>query len=379
MTRIPHLVLLVLVALASGAQARIVARSGGVYHVAACPHAVGPVARCLARIVTDAQGSIAARTTISGYTPADLRDAYKITTNGKKTTTVAAVTAYGYNNAESDLATYRAQFGLPACTTANGCFKKLNQTGAAGPYPAQNVGWAQEAALDLDMMSAMCANCRIWLIEANSASFANLAASVNTAASLGAHAISNSYGGSETGTTTYEPSYNHPGIAITASAGDSGFGTVQFPATSPHVTAVGGTHLAPDPGNPMNPRGWTESAVSGGGCSTVYAKPSWQTWPSCSKRTVVDVAAVSDPATGVAVYGPLSGTTSGWLVFGGTSVGAPIIAGVYGVNGGTVTYGSNPYAHPTLLFDITTGPGAGPGYDPPTGMGTPNGAGAFGP
>ncbi|HWA92738.1 MAG TPA: hypothetical protein VG889_22080 [Rhizomicrobium sp.] len=376
MTRIPHLVFLGFLALASSAEARIVARSGDTYHVAACAHAVGPTARCLARIVTDANGAIAVSgpTSISGYTPADLRDAYKIKGSGAKTTIVAAVTAYGYTNAETDLGTYRAQWGLPACTTANGCFKKLNQSGAAGPYPAQNLGWAQEAAVDLDMASAMCPNCKIWLMEANTSSFANLGATVDTAASLGAHAISNSYGSSESGTTAYESHYDHAGIAIVAASGDSGFG-IEFPASSPHVTAVGGTHLVPA----ANARGWAETAIGGGGCSTVYAKPAWQTWPGCTKRTVVDVAAVSDPATGVAVYGPVSATTSGWMVFGGTSVSAPIVAGVYGVNGGTVTYGSDPYAHPTQLFDITSGTGAGPGYDPATGMGTPKGAGAFGP
>jgi subtilase family serine protease len=374
MTRIPQRVFLATLAFVSSATARDVQRSGAVYSVAACAHKVGPVASCHARIVATRDGVIIVGTTTpSGYGPGDLRDAYKITANGKNTTIVAAVTAYGYTNAESDLGVYRTHFGWPACTTANGCFKKLNQSGAQGPYPAQNLGWAQEAALDLDMASAMCPNCQIWLIEAKTASFANLAASVDMAASLGAHAISNSYGGSESGTTTYEPSYNHPGIAITAS--DGGSGTPQFPASSPHVTAVGGTHLV----TAANARGWTETAIGGGSCSTIYAKPAWQTWPSCTRRTDNDVAAVGDPATGVAVYGPVSSTASGWMVLGGTSVGAPLIAGVYGVNGGTVTYGSDPYAHPTQLFDITAGTGAGPGYDPATGMGTPKGAGAFGP
>jgi subtilase family serine protease len=386
MTRIAHLVLLATLAFVSSAGARDIQRSGAVYSVAACAHAVGPMATCHARVVTTPGGVILVSTTTpSGYGPGDLRDAYKITANGAKTTIVAAVTAYGYTNAEADLAVYRTHFGWPACTTANGCFKKLNQSGAQGPYPAQNLGWAQEAALDLDMASAMCPRCQIWLIEAKTASFANLAASVDTAASLGAHAISNSYGGSESGTATLESHYNHPGIAITASAGDSGFGVLEFPATSPHVTAVGGTHLV----RAVNARGWAETALAGGGCSMIYAKPSWQTDPGCTRRTIVDVAAVADPATGVAVYGPVSATSSGWMVLGGTSVAAPIIAGVYGVNGGTVTYGSDPYAHPTALFDIVTGGGgsctptylctAGPGYDGPTGMGTPNGATAFGP
>lgn len=386
MARIPHLVLLSILALVPSAHARDVQRSGATYSVAACAHHVGPVARCHARVVTTKDGIILVSTTTpSGYGPGDLRDAYKITTNGVKTTIVAAVTAYGYTNAEADLAVYRAHYGWPACTTANGCFKKLNQSGAQGPYPAQNLGWAQEAALDLDMASAMCPACQIWLVEANSATSANLAASVDTAASLGAHAISNSYGSTDNASTkALESHYNHPGIAITASADDDSFGSPEFPAASPHVTAVGGTHLVRN----VSARGWAETAIAAGGCTT-YKKPAWQTDTGCTKRTDVDVAAVADPNTGVAVYGPVTGTTSGWMEFGGTSVSAPIIAGVYGVNGGTVTYGSNPYAHPTALFDITSGGGAactpayictaGPGYDGPTGMGTPDGATAFGP
>ena len=151
--------------------------------------------------------------------------------------------------------------------------------------------------------------------------------------------------------TSYESAYNHPGIAITVSSGDGGYG-VEFPASSPHVTAVGGTHLV----TASNSRGWTETAWSGAGsgCSTVYAKPSWQHDTGCSKRTVADVSAVADPNTGVAVYGPTSSRQSGWLVFGGTSVAAPLIAGVYGVNGGAVNYGSDPYANPLALFDVTS-------------------------
>src|SRR5262249_37272115 len=139
--------------------------------------------------------------------------------------------------------------------------------------------------------------------------------------------------GAESGTTTYEPSYNHAGIAITASTGDDGFAAgPQFPATSPHTTAVGGTSLV----TASNSRGWSETVWvdAGSGCSTVYAKPTWQHDPSCTKRMEADVSADADPNTGVAVYGPVNSRRSGWLVFGGTSVAAPLIAGVYGVNGG---------------------------------------------
>jgi subtilase family serine protease len=374
----------------AGAQG--VENSHGTYHVRACSDVVAGMARCHAHIVTDSAGNWIARAhkiqpnfTPSGYGPGDLRSAYKVTANGSSSITIAIVDAYGYRNAESDLGVYRSQFGLPACTTANGCFKKVNQNGVQGSYPKQNTGWAQESALDLDMASAMCPNCHLILVEASSASFGNLATAVNTAASLGAHVISNSYGGGENGSSPYESAYNHPGVAVTASSGDSGFG-VQFPASSPHVTAVGGTSLTTD----GSARGWSETAWSGAGsgCSGLYAKPKWQTDPGCSARMEADVSAIADPNTGVAVFGPAYGG-SYWLVFGGTSVAAPLIGGIYGNNGGSVTYGSDPYSHTSALFDVTSGSNsnngcspsyfctAGPGYDGPTGLGTPNGTSAF--
>ncbi len=247
---------------------------------------------------------------------------------------------------------------------------------------------AQESALDLDMASAMCPGCKIYLIEATTPSYANLATAENTAAAQGAHAISNSYGGSESGTTSYESAYNHPGIAVTVSSGDSGLlcQVRKFPATSPHVTAVGGTHLV----TASNSRGWTETVWSGAGsgCSTLYAKPTWQHDATCTKRMEADVSAVADPNTGVAVYGPTSARKSGWLVFGGTSVAAPLIAGVYGANGGAVNYGSDPYNNTAALFDVTSGSKwkatavliiapQRSGMTVRTGLGTPNGTTAF--
>lgn len=375
---------------ASSASAQAVERSGKTYHVAVCPGPAAPGdARCHAHVVTDRDGNHLERNaspnvTPSGYGPADLRSAYAVTGVGSASTIVAIVDAYGYTNAESDLAVYRSTFGLPACTTANGCFTKYNQSGVQGSYPRQNTGWAQETALDLDMVSAMCPSCKIVLVEATSNSQANLGAAVNTAASKGAHVISNSYGGGETGSTSYESSYNHPGVAITVSSGDSGYG-VQFPASSPHVTAAGGTSLT----RTGSGRGWAETTWSGAGsgCSTLYAKPTWQTDPLCAKRMEADVSAIADPNTGVAVYGPATRSSSSWQVYGGTSVAAPIIGGIYGVNGGAVNYGSNPYSNTASLFDVTSGSNgscggtyfciAGPGYDGPTGLGTPNGTAAF--
>jgi len=352
--------------------------------VCAGPAAEG-FARCHAHLVMNETGQVMAAVTPSGFSPADLRRAYNITGAGASSTVIAIVDAFGYPNAERDLGTYRSQFGLPACTTANGCFRKVNQRGVQGSYPATNTGWSQETALDLDMASAMCPGCSILLVEADSASFQNLATAVNTAAAMGAHAISNSYGGSESGSSSFEPFYNYAGIAVTVSSGDSGFG-VEFPASSPHVTAVGGTSLV----RSSNSRGWSETAWSGAGsgCSALYAKPTWQTDSGCARRTVADVSAVADPNTGVAVFGPANSRTSAWLVFGGTSVAAPLIAGIYGVNGTAVNHGNDPYRHLSSINDVTSGSNgscggsylctAKVGFDGPTGLGTPKGMAAFG-
>jgi subtilase family serine protease len=352
-------------------------------HARVCAAAQPGSASCHARVLIDADGQPVPNATPAGLGPAQLRDAYKITSAGSSSVTIAIVDAFGYPNAETDLATYRSTFGLPACTTANGCFRKVDQRGGTS-FPRLDVGWEQETALDLDMASAICPGCKILLVEGDTNSFANLAAAVNTAASLGAHVISNSYGGGEAGTASSEAAYNHPGVAVTASSGDSGFG-VEFPASSPHVVAVGGTSLR----TAATARGWTETAWSGAGsgCSTVYAKPSWQHDTGCALRTVADVSAVADPNTGVAVFGPSSRSKSTFLVFGGTSVAAPLIGAVYANNGGAVTSGSDPYAHTSALFDVAGGSNgscsgsylctAVTGYDGPTGLGTPNGTTAF--
>lgn len=324
-----------------------------------------------------------------GYAPADLQSAYALPSSANGVgQTVAIVDAYDAVTAESDLAVYRAQYGLPPCTTANGCFRKVNQTGGSTP-PAANASWGQEISLDLDMVSAICPNCHILLVEANTASYVDLGTSVNTAASLGANAISNSYGGGEISneTTAYDPYYNHPGHAITVSSGDSGYG-VQYPAASRYVTAVGGTSLS----RVGNARGWSETAWSGAGsgCSALEPKPSWQTDTGCARRTVADVSAVANPNTGVAVYDSTAYRgQSGWMVFGGTSVASPVIASVYALagNAGSVNYGSYPYGNLGALFDVTSGSNGScggtylctgeTGYDGPTGNGTPNGIGAF--
>ena len=354
-------------------------------HAKVCPSAAPETARCHAWVRVDDAAQPMAAAAPSGYGPADLRSAYNLTSSGSSSQTIAIVDAYDDGNAEADLAVYRSTYGLPPCTTANGCFNKVDQNGGKH-YPRGNAGWAEEISLDLDMASAICPNCRILLVEASTNSFANLSAAVNRAAAMGATVISNSYGGSEFSTeTSSESAYNHPGIMITVSSGDNGYG-VEFPAASRYVTAVGGTNLV----RSATSRGWTETVWNGAGsgCSAYIPKPSWQTDAGCARRTVADVAAVADPNTGVAVYDTYRLSPGGWLVFGGTSVAAPIIASVYALagNGASNTYGSFPYSHTTALWDVTSGSNGScgtylctgvVGFDGPTGLGTPNGTGAF--
>jgi hypothetical protein len=326
--------------------------------------------------------------TPSGFGPTSLQSAYALpgSTAGSGQT-VAIVDAYNDPNAAADLATYRSQYGLSACTVANGCFRQVNQNGATSPLPTSDTGWAGEISLDIDMVSAICPNCNILLVEANSASDADLYAAVNRAVTMGAKFVSNSWGGSEYSgqTADDESTFNHPGVAITASSGDDGYGA-SYPATSKYLTAVGGTHLT----TASNTRGWTETAWSdaGSGCSSYDAKPTWQTvTTSCTKRAESDVSAVGDPATGVAVYQTYGAT--GWQVYGGTSVSAPIIASVYALAGAPASTSypaSFPYSHTANLNDVTSGSNgscgapictAGTSWDGPTGLGTPAGIAAF--
>jgi N-acetylneuraminic acid mutarotase len=347
---------------------------------------------CFALARTDVSGGkglLAPHLTPNGYGPADLQAAYALpSANAGANQTVAIVDAFDNPNAEADLAVYRAQYGLPACTTANGCFTKLNQDGQPAPLPPPNAGWAGEISLDIQMVSAVCPNCHILLVESNDNIGANLFAAVNTAVNLGAKFVSNSYGGSEDASQTdADAFFNHPGVAITASSGDNGYGVI-YPAASQYVTAVGGTSLT----HATNARGWNETVWNGAGsgCSAFDPKPSFQTDTGCPRRTVADVSAVADPQTGVAVYNTFQ--SPGWVVYGGTSVSAPVIASTYALAGtpASASYpNSYPYSSTTALNDVTSGSNGscggsylctgGSGYDGPTGLGTPNGVRAFAP
>jgi subtilase family serine protease len=364
----------------------------------ACPETANPaMAACMVLIRTDVKQRTAAVVgyvpTGYGFGPSSLQSAYNLpsSTHGSGET-VAVVDAYNDPDAVSNVATYRSSWGLPACNTSTkaGCLTVVNQNGTASPLPTNSgsTGWATEESLDVDMVSAICPACHIYLVEANTPSLKNLGTAVDSAISVDhAEFVSNSYGGNQsTNDATYDKKYyKHKGVAVTASAGDDGYG-VSYPAASKFVTAVGGTSLS----TASNSRGWTETvwSGSGGGCSTYEKKPTWQTDTGCSKRTDNDVAADANPNTGVAIYDTYD--QSGWLQVGGTSVSSPIIASVFAL-AGTPAAGTWPtsyiYAHTSALYDVTSGNNGScspaylctgeVGYDGPTGWGTPNGLTAF--
>ncbi|MBO0868305.1 MAG: carboxypeptidase regulatory-like domain-containing protein, partial [Micromonosporaceae bacterium] len=330
-------------------------------------------------------------------TPADIQDAYHLPKAGQGQT-VAIVDAFGDSQAESDLAIFRSQFGLPACTTASGCLRIVDQNGGTD-LPADDAGWATETSLDLDAVSSACPPCHILLVQAASASFNDLGAAELTAAASGAVAVSNSYGlhGEDPAETSYDQYYDHKGVAIVFSSGDTG-NVPNWPASNPMVTAVGGTNLAKDSGSA---RGWDETVWGtnqanqpggGSGCSAYEPHPDFQDGyaTECTMRATADVSADADPQTGLAVYDTLG--QGGWLQVGGTSLASPLVAGAYALAGAPA-----PDSYPVAnayhdanqsadLFDITQGANgacgnllcqAGPGWDGPTGLGTLNGVKAL--
>jgi MYXO-CTERM domain-containing protein len=315
---------------------------------------------------------------------------------------VALVDAFGYPNAESDLATYRSNYGLPACTTANGCFTIVNQEGQTSPLPAAPTAsddWTVETALDMEMASSGCPNCKILLVESNNDQDDGLFLAQQSALALGATVISNSWGETEQSLAAdggqpasfYEQYFNHPGVGAFIAAGDQGYDDnnqgPDYPSTSAYVTAVGGTSLAT---STTAARGWTEkawgtliSALGAGGssCSLSIPKPSWQGNTHCSFKASSDVAAVGDPSTGLAVFnnGP---SNTGWTIVGGTSAASPLVASIYALTGHGAASPQLAYQNTSAFNDVTTGTNgacfnilcnAGVGWDGPTGNGTPNG------
>lgn len=353
--------------------------------VSQCAKPTTTTAGCFARVVSARPAAAP-----SGLSPAALRSAYGAAGGGSAK--IAVVDAYGDPGIKADLDTYSRVFGLPvmpACGSAaqTGCFEKTNQTGGTS-FPRSNAGWAVETALDVEVAHGVCPSCRIELIEATSASITNLTAAVDQAVRSGAQVVSMSWGGNESSAETAKDSHFAPNnVAFVASSGDSGYGT-SWPAVSPNVLAVGGTHLT------LNASGGRSSETawsgSGSGCSKYEPKPTWQHDTACAHRSMADISAVADPATGAAVYSTLSDQGSGWFTVGGTSLAAPVIAGLVGLTGVQPHAAMMSRLYGSLggpaLYDVISG-STGPcatylcrataGYDGPTGVGAPKGLSAL--
>lgn len=366
-------------------------------HAAVCARGNdSAIPQCNAHVIIDSSGSPKASLLPQGYGPRQFTGAYNVSGTTATNQIIAIVDAYDNPNALADLNYYSATFGIPGlsnCPVSSGtvshpCFQKVNQNGGSS-YPSVNAGWALESSLDVQAAHALCQNCNILLVEANSNSYANLMAAVDRARIMGAHIISNSYGSGEfSGQIAYDSHFNYPGIAFTFSSGDSGYGA-QYPASSPYVTAVGGTTLNVSANTYVSESAWSGS---GSGCSAYEGKPAFQTDSGCLNRMVADVSADADPNTGAAVYDSTRyNGRRGWFKVGGTSLSAPLIAGIYALSGNYAgSANSLPYAlanYTSNMHDISTGSNGScsvpyfcsgiSGYDGPTGLGSPNGASAF--
>ncbi len=323
----------------------------------------------------------AAPSQIPGIRPAQLAQQYNYNpASGGSNQTVAVVVAFDDSTyLENDLNVYRSTFGMSPCTVASGCLTFVNQ------YPKLAIPdvfglWPIEADVDVEMVSAVCPNCKILVAQALDRHIKSMSATNDVAVANGATEVSNSWSIPESsGALGYAAHFAHPGIPITAGAGDGGFG-VGFPADVASVIAVGGTTL--------NIATHQESVwpLTGSGCSALVAKPAFQTDAGCPNRTANDVAVVADPTTGVAVY---STTAGGWVVMGGTSLGPPIIAAMYALQGnaGQIDDATSLYKNAGSFNKILTGSNgtcspsylctAGGVYSGPTGVGSPNGTAGF--
>jgi subtilase family serine protease len=295
----------------------------------------------------------------TGLSPARIKSAYGFPTSstagaGK---TIAIVDAYDDPSAESDLGVFSSQYGLPACTTANGCFKKVNQTGGAS-YPRKDAGWALEISLDVQWAHAIAPGAKILLVEASSNSFANLLAAEDYAKTH-AQYVSNSWGASEFSSEgSYDSHFVQSGVSFFVSAGDSGL-PADYPSSSPNVISVGGTTLHFSGTTFTSETGWSGG---GGGCSVYETATSAQSsfggygQVSCGgKRATPDVSLDADPASGVSVYDSTRYQgRAGWWTVGGTSASAPMWA-ARSADAGAVVNSAYVYGSSITYRDITSG------------------------
>jgi subtilase family serine protease len=335
-----------------------------------------------------------------GMTSAQIQAFYSLPSSGG-VGIIAIIDAYHYDTALRDFNAFCDHFTLPKETSSdptastNKVFQVMYQ---GSKKPRSNTGWAQEAALDIEWAHALAPTAKIVLIEANSASFGDLLACVDKAVvQVKASQVSMSWGGSEFSTeASFDSHFNVKGPLFFAASGDTG-GATGYPAASPYVVAVGGTSVQTDATGYIvtSESGWDDPKStngSGGGTSAYEAKPDWQggVENTGGKRSIPDIAADADPNTGVAVYAPMGGGYSQWVIFGGTSVATPCMAAIANLNGGT--YPSITESNTTTLLraiykdrgtaafrDITTG-GSGKyncltGWDFVTGVGSPQGTG----
>lgn len=389
---------LVLVAVGGAHAARPrVAATPAVHSVRACASSTSRHrASCYALVRTDAGARPQTRPFLpSGYGPAQFHSAYNWPTTTSKKQTIAIVDAFSNPKVFSDLTHYDKTYGLPAFKLCNktrksSCFSVMNQKGQKSPLPPGDQGWGVEIDLDVQAAHAVCQNCKLILVEAKDNTFKNLQKAVATAVAKGAVVVSNSYGA--TGFDCANAAYNYPNVAMLVSSGDSGY-QVSCPASDSRVISVGGTTL-----NLTGGGAYSSESVwngTGSGCSTQSPAKAWQkalsNWAmtGCGNgRAMNDISADADPATGAAVYDTYG--AGGWIVVGGTSLSAPLLAGAYGLahNAATFPYpAKHAYDNPSQFRDVTTGSNgscggsiqcnAGPGYDLPTGLGSPNGLGGL--
>jgi kumamolisin len=320
-----------------------------------------------------------------GLVPAQLRSAYGLASTGGSGV-IAIVDAYDDPNAVNDFNVFASQFGLPQETGSGSVFQVVF---AGGTRPKSNGGWAQEESLDFEWAHALAPNAKIVLVEAASNSNANLYAAEDVAKQIaGVKEVSNSWGGGESsGETALDSHFVQSGVVFFASGGDSG-GAIEYPSSSVNVVSCGGTSLKMSGTTNLG-----ETAWSGTGCgvSAYEPIPSFQSGipgVTGSGRNTDDISAIADPNTGVSVYDSFTYRgLSGWLVFGGTSVACPCLAAMHNMSGSTLGSSAAENAHiyaslgGSSLHDILSGTAgsfsAGAGYDKPTGVGSPNGHGAF--